>query len=403
MALDTQAPVSVSDVFRAFLRLGLTSFGGPIAHLGFFRHDIVERRAWVTPDDYAVMVSICQTLPGPTSSQVGLMIGRRLAGLPGALAAWAGFTLPSVAALTIAALGLARFNAQVIDRALDGLMVVAVAVVALAVRDMGRTAWTDRNRATLGILAATVLLLWSSPLVQVLVIVFGATAGLVARRWQPALGAGGPGLPVRERSGLPRAAVACLAVFAALLVLLPLLAGATGWRSVELASGFYRSGSLVFGGGHVVLPLLEQLVVPAGWVSPDDVTTGYALAQAIPGPLFTFASYLGAATGGPGLAGVGLAALATGAIFLPSFLLVFGIAPFQDRLRTGAAVAALAGVNAVVVGILLAALYDPIWRTAIREPADVALLLVAIAALQWWRVPPWAVVIGGAALGAVVG
>ncbi|HEV2529865.1 MAG TPA: chromate efflux transporter [Thermomicrobiales bacterium] len=393
----------MADVFRVFLRLGLTSFGGPIAHLGFFRHEFVERREWVSPDDYAAIVSICQTLPGPTSSQVGLMIGRRMAGLPGALAAWSGFTMPSVVALTIAALGLARFDAAVIDRALDGLMVVAVAVVALAVRDMGRTAWTDRNRATLGILAATILLIWSSPVVQVVVITLGLVVGLAAWRWGRPEGTGTPAPANRIRGRVPRSAIACLTAFGALLVLLPPLAAATGWRPLELVAGFYRSGSLVFGGGHVVLPLLEQLVVPSGWVSPDDVAVGYGLAQAVPGPLFTYASYLGAATGGPGLAGIGLALLATGAIFLPSFLLVFGVAPFQDRLRSRAALAGLAGVNAVVVGVLLAALYDPIWRSAIHEPGDVALLLVAVAALHWWRLPAWVVVLGGAAAGAIFG
>ncbi len=395
--------MSVRTVFTTFLRLGLTSFGGPVAHLGYFRHEFVERRGWVSATEYTTLVSICQALPGPTSSQVGLMVGRQLAGLPGALAAWAGFTLPSAIALTLAALGVARFDAPVIERALSGLMIVAVAVVAMAVRDLGRTAWTDRLGATLGIAAAATLLIWSTPIAQVLVIAIGAVAGVALRRRWGTERADTTGPPIHTGRRVRQIALACLLVFVGLLVVLPVLASATGWRPLELASGFYRAGSLVFGGGHVVLPLLESQVIPSGWVAPEDLTAGYGLAQAAPGPLFTYASYLGAATGGPGMAGIGLAALATVAIFLPSFLLVFAVAPFRDRLRSGIAVAAIAGVNAAVVGVLLAALYDPIWRSAISGPRDVALLLVAFGALSWWRVPVWMVVIGGAVAGAILG
>ena len=386
------------DVFRVFLGLGLTSFGGPIAHLGYFQEALVRRRRWLADGEYADIVALCQVLPGPTSSQVGLMVGLRRAGVGGAVAAWAGFTLPSALLMTIFALGLNVFDNAVGEGIIHGLRIVAVAVVALAVWSMARTLWSDRLRVTVGLAAAIVVLLWPTAIGQVLVLIVAAIAGiaLLAR-----------GSPVPPRTGTERAATgpigrpvaaACLALFAGLLVGLPVLAALADTQLVDLFDGFYRSGSLVFGGGHVVLPLLESEVVPSGWVTPDEFTAGYGLAQAIPGPLFTFAAYLGAVT-----AGVAGAVVALVAIFLPSFLLVFGIVPFWEAVRRRPVVlAALAGVNAAVVGILLAALYDPIWTSAIGQPADLALAIGAIGALAWWKLPPWLVVLAAAGVGIVI-
>lgn len=392
----------VATVFRTFLLLGLTSFGGPIAHLGYFREALVERRRWLTDADYADIVATCQVLPGPTSSQVGLMIGQRMAGARGALAAWAGFTLPSALVMVAFAFGLDLTASDLADGAIHGLQLVAVAVVAKAVADMARTLWPDRTAATVGVAAAVVALTWDHPAAQVAVIAAAAVAGLVIARARPTQ----PVAPVSEvepdtgpGAGRGRlVAAGCLAAFALLLVALPALARATDSRLVGIADGFYRSGALVFGGGHVVLPLLEAEVVPPGWVSPDDFAAGYGLAQAVPGPLFTFGAYLGAVAGG----GAG-AIVALAAIFLPSFLLVFGIGPFRAALlRRAGVAAALAGVNAAVVGVLLAALYDPIWVTAVRRPADAALALALFAALTWWRAPPWLVVVAGVAGGVAI-
>ncbi len=400
-ALDTGRPGSPMEVFRVFLGLGLTSFGGPIAHLGYFQTAIVQRRRWLSDVEYADIVALCQVLPGPASSQVGLMIGLQRAGIAGAIAAWVGFTLPSALLMTIFALGLNLFDNTVGEGIIHGLKVVAVTVVALAVWGMARTLWSDRLRVTVGLVAAIVVLLWPTAIGQVLVLVAAAVAGIaLLSRGLPGSSSTAPlGAAATTTGPIGRPlAIACLALFAGLLVGLPLVSTIADTQLVDLFDGFYRSGSLVFGGGHVVLPLLESEVVPNGWVTPDEFTAGYGLAQAIPGPLFTFAAYLGAVT--DGIVG---AIVVLVAIFLPSFLLVFGVVPFWEAVRRRPVMlAALAGVNAAVVGILLAALYDPIWTSAIGQPEDLALAIGAVGALAWWKVPPWLVVLVAAAVGILI-
>ncbi len=384
-------------MFWAFLKLGLTAFGGPVAHLGYFRDEIVGRRRWITEATYADIVALCQFLPGPASSQVGLSLGLSRAGLPGAFAAWLGFTMPSAIALMLFGLGVGAFGTGE-GGWLAGLKIVAAAVVAQAVWGMARSLATGRGKATVAFAAAFALLIWQTPLMQVAVLVLGAVVG-----W-----AGGWGRAPEEHEpqpiAVPRAlSVACLATFLVLLAGLPLAAQAAGSVWLAVVSAFYKAGSLVFGGGHVVLPLLQAEVVPPGWVGRDAFLAGYGAAQAVPGPLFTFSSYLGAVMAPP-VGGVAGAALALAMIFLPSFLLVIGILPFWDGLRRRDAVqAALAGVNAAVVGVLMAALYDPVITSAIHKPLDAALALAAFAALVFWKVSPWIVVIAMALTGAAVG
>ena len=392
----TATPGSAVEVLGAFLRLGLTSFGGPIAHLGYFRDEFVARRKWLDERTYADLVALCQFLPGPASSQVGMAIGIARAGMPGALAAWIGFTLPSALALIAFAYGIARFGGGSTGW-LHGLKVVAVAVVAQAVWGMARSLAPDRPRATLALLAALLMLAWPTALGQIGAIVAGGIAG---RLW---LAAPAGATPTTAAFPVPHAwAIAAWVAFLALLAGLPLAAKLTGDPTVAVIDGFYRAGSLVFGGGHVVLPLLQAEVVPPGWVSNDAFLAGYGAAQAVPGPLFTFAAYLGTVmTAPPGGWLGGLVCLV--AIFVPAFLLVVGALPFWDRLRASAAAqSALAGVNAAVVGLLLAALYDPVWTSAIRGPADFGLALAAFGLLAFWRVPPWLVVALTAAGGATL-
>jgi len=386
------------EVLGAFLRLGLTSFGGPIAHLGYFRDEFVARRRWLDERTYADLVALCQFLPGPASSQVGMAIGIVRAGVPGALAAWAGFTLPSAAALIAFAYGIARFGSGGAGW-LHGLTVVAVAVVAQAVWGMARSLTPDRPRITLAIGAALVMLAWPTAFGQIGAIAAGGIAG---RLW---LAASAGAAPAAVASGVRRTwAVGAWIAFFALLGGLPLAAQVSGDATLAVIGGFYRAGSLVFGGGHVVLPLLQAEVVPPGWVSNDAFLAGYGAAQAVPGPLFSFAAYLGTVmTAPPGGALGGLLCLA--AIYVPAFLLVAGALPFWDRLRASEGTqSALAGINAAVVGLLLAALYHPVWTSAIRGPADFGLALAAFGLLAFWKVPPWAVVAltaaGGAALAA---
>jgi chromate transporter len=387
----------VLEVLGVATRLGLTSFGGPIAHLGYFREEYVRRRKWIAEDAYADLVALCQFLPGPTSSQVGIAVGVLRAGLPGAVAGWLGFTLPSAIALVAFAFGLQRLG--VTDAGwLHGLKIAAVAVVANAVWGMARSLAPDRERATVAILSAVVVLAWPGAPGQVLVI---AAAGLVGWRLLP-------GSPDDKRVALSttirrRTAVASLAVFFVLLGALPLLRQVVSSQAFVVFDSFFRVGSLVFGGGHVVLPLLQAEVVPPGWVTNEEFVAGYGAAQAVPGPLFTFAAYLGAMMHERpnGIAG---AALALVAIFLPTFLMVVGALPFLSALRTRAGFqAALRGINAAVVGLLLAALYHPVWTSAIKTTADLALALVTFALLGLWGVPAWLVVViaalGGAALG----
>ena len=377
------------SVFSIFLRLGLTSFGGPVAHLGYFRTEFVERRGWLNERAYADLVALCQFLPGPASSQVGMALGLSRAGYAGALAAWAGFTLPSAIALILFAQGVTTFGDALAPGALHGLKVVAVAVVAQAVWGMARSLCPDAPRITLMTVAACVVLLVPSAWTQVGVI---AGAGVVAlAMFRPAEGGVHEPLPVtvgRRAGGL------WLALFFIFLAWLPVLAQLIPEPAVAMADAFYRAGSLVFGGGHVVLPLLQAEVVPPGWVGNDTFLAGYGAAQAVPGPLFTFSAFLGASmTGGPsGWAG-GLLCLF--AVFLPSFFLVAGALPFWEDLRRHTRTqAALSGINAAVVGLLLAALYHPVWTNAILGARDFGLALVAFVCLVVWKIPPWLVVAG---------
>ncbi len=376
------------EVFAAFLKLGLTSFGGPVAHLGYFRHEFVERRQWLDERTYADLVALCQFLPGPASSQVGMAIGLSRAGYLGALAAWTAFTLPSAIALVLFAYGLSAFGAALGSGWLHGLKVAAVAVVALAVLGMARSLAPDRERASVAVLAAVMALAVPTAWGQVGAIVLGAVVGLLLpRSFVPTDHVSMP-LSVTRGQG-----IAALIGFAVLLIGLPLLAAATANQSVALFDSFYRTGSLVFGGGHVVLPLLQAEVVPPGWVDNDTFLAGYGAAQAVPGPLFTFAAYLGAVMKPAPNGWIG-ASLCLFAVFLPSFLLVVGALPFWEALRRQAlAQAALRGVNAAVVGLLLAALYHPVWTAGILTAKDYALAAAAFLLLFMWQLPPWLVVV----------
>lgn len=388
---------SAIEVFLAALRLGLTSFGGPVAHLGYFRAEYVERRRWLDEHAFADIVALCQFLPGPASSQVGMSIGIVRAGLPGALAAWLGFTLPSALAMILFGYGVTRFGDLSGAAWLHGLKIVAVAVVAQAVWGMARSLCPDKERASVAVCAAILVLALPSAAGQVGAIAAGALIGWAVLRGGTAAR---PDTPLTIR--LPRSWSAIAAIlFFALLIGLPLLAAAVPAQSIKLFDSFYRSGSLVFGGGHVVLPLLQAEVVPPGWVSNDVFLAGYGAAQAVPGPLFTFSAYLGSVMGPPPNGWIG-GIICLVAIFLPSFLLLVGALPYWDALRRRPAVqSALRGVNAAVVGLLLAALYRPVWISAIFGPADFALGIAAFLLLALWAVPPWLVVIFGA-IGATV-
>lgn len=386
------------EVFVVFLRLGLTSFGGPVAHLGYFRDEFVMRRRWLNDRAYADLVALCQFLPGPASSQVGLAIGLSRAGYLGALAAWTGFTLPSAIALVLFAYGVAALGDVSGAGWLHGLKVVAVAVVAQAVLGMMRSLTPDRERASLAVATAALVLAVPGAWGQIGAIILGAIAGITILRAEAPSDHASLPLRIGRRTG-----IAMLASFFVLLFALPLLASATSWHSVTLFDAFYRAGSLVFGGGHVVLPLLQASVVPPGWVTNDAFLAGYGAAQAVPGPLFTFAAYLGAVMGPAPNGWIG-AAICLIAVFLPSFLLVVGALPFWEELRhRPMAQAALRGVNAAVVGLLLAALYNPVWTAGILNAGDFALAAAAFLLLVMWQVPPWLVVILSAAGGAVLG
>jgi chromate transporter len=391
---------SARAVFLIFLKLGLTSFGGPVAHLGYFRDEFVVRRRWLDERTYADLVALCQFLPGPASSQVGLAIGLSRAGYPGALAAWAGFTLPSAIALVLFGYSLVRFEGALGTGWLHGLKVAAVAVVALAVLGMARSLAPDRDRATMAVAAAAIALSVPSAWGQIGAIVLGGVVGGIVLRGG-SLSADHVSLPLSVGRG--EAAVA-LIIFLAFLVGLPLAVPAANNQALAYFDAFYRAGSLVFGGGHVVLPLLQAEVVPRGWVTSDAFLAGYGAAQAVPGPLFTFAAYLGTVMGPApnGWLGAGLCLIA---VFLPSFLLVVAALPFWEALRRQpTAQAALKGVNAVVVGLLLAALYHPVWTAGITNAREFALAIIAFLLLFMWQTPPWLVVllsaVGGAALGA---
>ncbi|MCC9163530.1 chromate efflux transporter [Alcaligenes sp. MMA] len=376
------------EVFWAFLKLGLSSFGGPIAHLGYFRAEFVERRRWLDDRSYSDLVALCQFLPGPASSQVGMAIGLGRAGWLGLLAAWTGFTLPSAMVLILFALSLAGFQGVAESAWVHGLKVVAVAIVAQAVLGMARSLCPDRARAALAILAALLSLLLPSAFGQVAAIVI---TGLLAWWRLDVIQAGAAqahAYPVSRKVG-----IVALLLFAGLLIALLVWAAATGSSTAQLLEGVYRSGALVFGGGHVVLPLLQASVVPSGVVSNADLMVGYGAAQAVPGPLFTFAAYIGAMAQGPlhGWLG-GLVLLVV--IFIPAVLILIGVLPFWQGLRHRAGMrTAMAGVNAGVVGILGVALYDPVWTSAIHSRADVALALLLFGLLTVGQVPPVVVVL----------
>ena len=388
---------TAGEVFAAFLKLGLTSFGGPVAHLGYFRSEFVEKRRWLDERAYADLVALCQFLPGPASSQVGLAIGLARAGARGALAAWTAFTLPSAIALVLFAFGVKFFGSALGSGWLHGLKIAAVAVVAVAVLGMARALAPDRERASIAVAAALIALSTPSAWGQIGAIALGAAIGIFFLRQAAPTDHASLPLTVSRTTGL-----SALAVFLTLLVGLPILAATTTSQTIKLVDAFYRSGALVFGGGHVVLPLLRAAVTPQGWVSNADFLAGYGAAQAVPGPLFTFAAYLGAVMrqAPTGWAG---AAICLVSIFAPSFLLVVGVLPFWETLRNlRFSSAALRGVNAAVVGLLLAALYNPVWTSAIGNGADYGLALVDVVLLFLWKAPPWLVVVLSAIVGAIL-
>ncbi|MDQ3461182.1 MAG: chromate efflux transporter [Deinococcota bacterium] len=388
---------SFVEVLAAFTKLGLTSFGGPIAHLGYFRDELVVRRGWTDEGSYADLVALCQFLPGPASSQVGIGMGMARAGVWGGFAAWLGFTLPSALALIAFAFGVSAIGDISEAGWLQGLKIVAVAVVAHAVWGMATNLTPDRPRITVAVLAAIAALAWPTSLGQVLIILAGGFIGWRLLPGEPLIPQKHGHYRIKRRVG-----ALLLTLFFGLLLVLPVLREASASFPLAVFDSFYRAGSLVFGGGHVVLPLLQTEVVPPGWVDNETFVAGYGAAQAVPGPLFTFAAYLGAVMQ-PGFAGLWTATVALVAVFVPSFLLLIGVLPFWDGLRALSPVqAALRGVNAAVVGILLAALYSPVWTSAIFRPVDFALALGAFLVLSFWKWPPWLVVVLTAAAAAII-
>nr|WP_082112365.1 chromate transporter [Paenibacillus sp. DMB20] len=380
----------LNEVWWTALKLGATSFGGPVAHLGYFHDTYVKRKKWMDERTYAELVALCQFLPGPASSQVGIGIGIRRAGMIGGLVAWLGFTLPSVLLLIAFAYILRGVDASA-QGFVQGLKLVAVAVVAQAVLGMGNKLASGRVRAGMAVGCMALVLLWQTPWVQAASIAASGMAGWLLFREEKET----PAIEDKPLIGR-RTGFACLALFAVLLAGLPLLTEWTGGNPwISLIDSFYRTGSLVFGGGHVVLPLLETETVAKGWISHEDFVAGYGATQAVPGPLFTFAAYLGVL-----IQGIPGAVLAILAIFLPGFLLVAGAMPFWSGLTGNKALqGAIAGMNAAVVGILFAALYDPIWTSSVHTPLDFALAAVLFVMLAIWKLPPWAVVLAGAIAG----
>jgi len=386
-----RSPGKSLEVFQVFLKLGMTSFGGPIAHLGYFRTEAVQRRGWMNDQQYADLVALCQFLPGPASSQVGFGLGLYRAGLRGAMAAFLGFTLPSAILMALFAYGASLFSGAIEQGLLQGLKIVAVAVVAQAVMGMAKSLTPDAKRASIAAAAALAVLLIGGTFGQIAAIIAGAAAGFFLLRDSTVQGSADLHFPIGKRL-----AFWCLAVFLLLLVGMPLIAAATGLADLQLFDAFFRSGSLVFGGGHVVLPLLQSAVVEPGWVTDQQFLTGYGAAQAVPGPLFTFAAYLGtlSANGAGGVIG---AFIALAGIFLPGFLLLLGVLPFWNSLSSRpAARAVMSGASAAVVGILAAALYDPVFTSAVIGAEQFALALACFVLLTSWKMPPWIVVVVGA-------
>jgi chromate transporter len=385
------------EVLLIFLKLGLSCFGGPIAHIGYFRDEFVVRRHWLDEQAYADLVAFCQFLPGPASSQVGFSVGLMRAGYLGGAAAWTGFTLPSAILLVLFAYGAGNLHGAIGAGLLHGLKLVAVAIVAQAVWGMARTLCPDRERASIAVIASLIILFSGTSLAQIGAIVFGAAAGLwLCRNGQPSE----PGhvvVPVSRRAG-----IAALIIFFVLLAGLPFLPDLGAGSGAALFDAFYRSGALVFGGGHVVLPLLREAFVTPGWVSDDAFLAGYGAAQAVPGPLFTFAAYLGAVAN-PTPHGVPGAVVGLIGIFLPGILVLIGTLPFWDALRKkSGAQAMMRGVNAAVVGLLGAALYNPVWTSSVQAPGDFAVALVGFVLLTVWRAPPLVVVVVSAVGGVLL-
>lgn len=373
------------EVWTTALKLGLTSFGGPVAHLGYFHNEYVMRRKWIDERTYADLVALSHFLPGPASSQVGIGVGMMRAGVLGGIIAWLGFTFPSVLALFIAASILQGTGLADISW-MHGLKIVAVAIVAHAVWNMGKSLASDRSRMTIAAVACILVILWPSAIMQVLLIGAAGIAGAALYQGKQEQ------LTTLERTPVSKIfGVCCLVLFFLLLALLPLLREMTGSAWVAYFDSFYRAGALVFGGGHVVLPMLERELVPTGLIDPDSFLAGYGLTQAVPGPLFTFASYLGTV-----IEGAAGAVVFTLAIFLPGCLLIMGAIPFWHQLRSRPKIqGALKGVNAAVVGLLLAAFYDPVFTSAVRGAGDFALALVLFVLLVWWKLPPWLIVLLG--------
>lgn len=390
-------PLKALHVFLIFLRLGLTSFGGPIAHLGYFQQEFVKRRKWLSEHAYVDLVALCQFLPGPSSSQVGIAIGLGRAGYLGAIAAWAGFTLPSVIMLVLFAYGLTEVDNLVHEGWIHGLKIVAVAVVAQAVWSMGKNLCPDPKRMTFAVIAALLTTLFPGALGQISAIVGGGIMGWLILRQKEVLPHADFPIKVSRFSG-----VLMLTLFLCLLLLLPIIVKAFPNHTLAVFDSFYRVGSLVFGGGHVVLPLLQSVVVPSGMVSNDLFLAGYGVAQAAPGPLLSFAAYLGviSRTAPNGLFG---AAIALAGIYIPSFLLILGVLPFWEKIRRYQWVKqSMLGVNAVVVGLLSAALYNPVWTSSIHTTIDFCFALSAFLLLSFWKWPPWLVVILSAGVGQVL-
>jgi chromate transporter len=383
---------SLLEILMVSTRLGFTSFGGPIAHLGYFHDEYIRRRKWMDEKSYADLVALCQFLPGPASSQVGIGIGVMRAGVLGGIVSFLGFTLPSVIALIVFALILKGLDIG--DAGwIHGLKVVAVAVVAHAILGMAQKLTPDLKRKAIALLALVVTLLWQTAYTQVGIILLSALIGYLIYRQHKENDDSRIHFPISRGFGF-----ICLILFFGLLILLPILREVTSLHWIAMFDSFYRSGSLVFGGGHVVLPLLEREFVPTGWLSEEAFLAGYGAAQAVPGPLFTFAAYLGAVMNG-WLGGL----LATVAIFLPAFLLVLGTLPFWHTLRRNPKVkGALMGVNAAVVGILIAAFYQPIWTSSILSPMDFAFAAILFSMLVYWKLPPWIVVVTGAIGGSLL-
>ncbi|MEJ8767071.1 chromate transporter [Oceanobacillus sp. HCA-5259] len=381
------------EILIVSTRLGLTSFGGPIAHLGYFHEEYIRRRKWMDEKSYADLVALCQFLPGPASSQVGIGIGVMRGGVLGGIISFLGFTLPSVIALIIFASLLHTFGIE--DAGwISGLKIVAVVVVAHAVLGMAKKLTPDLQRKTIALFALVVTLLWQTAYSQIGVILLAGVVGFLLYRQQTV----GDEQAVTHFPISRRFGYFCLTLFFGLLIVLPILRNLTSVEWVAMLDSFYRSGSLVFGGGHVVLPLLEQEFVPTGWLTEQEFLAGYGAAQAVPGPLFTFAAYIGAVVNGwqGGL-------FATFAIFLPAFLLILGTLPFWDALRSNPKIkGALIGVNASVVGILISALYNPIWTSSIHAPIDFALAAILFSMLVYWKLPPWIIVLSGAVGGLLI-